>query len=139
LPATAVSPELASFCTSSTAECRFAETGHSISLPQIPKIAMGDEGNRAHSCNYKGIAIFSARDNFSEIDVRGNGDIRVTGLVYALNGEFLAKGGGSSVDEWVVNGQLISRAARGDGNGSFVVTYNQNATYWLPPQLSLER
>jgi Flp pilus assembly protein TadG len=100
---------------------------------------IGDEGNRADSCNYKGIAIFSARDNFSDIDARGNGDIRVTGLVYALNGEFLAKGGGSSVDEWVVNGQLISRAARGDGNGSFVVNYNQNATYWLPPQLSLER
>jgi hypothetical protein len=82
---------------------------------------------------------FSARSNSSDIDVRGNGDIRITGLVYAINGEFLAKGGGSSVDEWVVNGQLISRAARGDGNGSFVVTYNQNATYWLPPQLSLER
>jgi Flp pilus assembly protein TadG len=100
---------------------------------------IGDEGNRADSCNYKGIAIFSARNNTSDIDVRGNGDIRITGLVYALNGEFLAKGGGSSVDEWVVNGQVIARAARGDGNGSFVVTYNQNATYWLPPQLSLER
>jgi hypothetical protein len=109
-----------------------------ITAPNLDN-CVGDEGNRAHSCNYKGIAIFSARSNSSDIDVRGNGDIRITGLVYALNGEFLAKGGGSSVDEWVVNGQLISRAARGDGNGSFVVTYNQNATYWLPPQLSLER
>jgi hypothetical protein len=100
---------------------------------------LGQVGNRTDSCNYKGITIFSARSNTSDIDARGNGDVRITGLVYALNGDFLAKGGGASADEWVVSGQVISRAARGDGNGSFVVVYNQNATYWLPPKLSLQR
>jgi Flp pilus assembly protein TadG len=100
---------------------------------------LGFVGNRTDSCNYIGMAIFSARGNTSEIDLRGNGDVRVTGLVYAVDGDFLGKGGGHTVDEWVVNGQVIARTVAGDGNGSFVVNYNPRATYWLPPQLSLER
>jgi Flp pilus assembly protein TadG len=109
-----------------------------ITAPNVDN-CLGVEGNRTDSCNYKGMVIFSARGNTNTIDLRGNGDVRVTGLVYALDGDFLGKGGGHTADEWVVNGQVIARTVAGDGNGSFVVNYNPSTTYWLPPQLSLER
>jgi hypothetical protein len=35
---------------------------------------LGNVGPATDSCTYKGIAIFSARDNTSEINVKGNGN-----------------------------------------------------------------
>ncbi|RPI26920.1 MAG: hypothetical protein EHM70_18405 [Chloroflexota bacterium] len=91
------------------------------------------------SCTFQAVAIFMARRNPQPIDLQGNGTIRITGLVYALNTTMTAGGGGSSADEYTVLGQIIAKAIYSNGNGSFNVVYNAGRTYWKPPLISLER
>lgn len=99
----------------------------------------GTEGATTASCTYKGIAIFAARNNSSLFSVRGNGDYKINGMVYTLSSEFQAKGGGTSSDEYVVNGQIIAKRVSGCGGGTFTVTYNAGNTYWLPTRISLQK
>jgi hypothetical protein len=100
---------------------------------------LGTAGDRTASCTYKGIAMFMARGVKEEFDLRGNGDHKIAGMVYALDGDVIAKGGGSHPDEWAVNGQIIARSVYGAGNGSFVVKYNANNTYQFGPGISLTK
>lgn len=100
---------------------------------------IGNNGDLTASCTFQGIVMYSARSNTSTLDARGNGDIKITGLVYALNGRVEAKGGGADPDEWVVKGQIIAGSVAGDGNGSFVVSYDADNTYHLNALMNLER
>ena len=99
----------------------------------------GNDGDLTASCTFKGVVMYSARSNTNTLDVRGNGDIKITGLVYALNGRVEAKGGGADPDEWVVKGQIIAGSVAGAGNGSFVVSYDAYNTYHLNAMMNLER
>jgi Flp pilus assembly protein TadG len=100
---------------------------------------LGQDGDLTASCTFKGMVMYSSRPNTNTLDVRGNGDIKITGLVYALHGRFEAKGGGADPDEWVVKGQIIAGSVAGDGNGSFVVSYDADNTYHLNTLMNLER
>jgi hypothetical protein len=100
---------------------------------------LGTEGDRTASCTYKGIAMFMARGVNKTFDLRGNGDHKIVGTVYTLDGDVIARGGGSDPDEWVVNGQVIARSVAGDGNGSFTVKYNENNVYKRGPGISLTK
>jgi Flp pilus assembly protein TadG len=100
---------------------------------------LGQDGDPTASCTFKGVVFYSSRSNTNTLDVRGNGDIKITGLVYALNGRVEGKGGGADPDEWVVKGQIIAGSVAGDGNGSFVVSYDADNTYHLNTLMNLER
>jgi Flp pilus assembly protein TadG len=99
----------------------------------------GNNGDLTASCTYKGMMMYSSRSNTNTLDFRGNGDIRVIGLVYALNGRVEGKGGGADPDDWVVKGQIIAGSVAGDGNGSFVVSYDADNTYHINALMNLER
>lgn len=109
-----------------------------ISAPNASN-CLGTAGDPTASCTYQGIALFMARGNRSTFDVRGNGDHKIIGTVYALNGDVKARGGGRTPDEWMVNGQVIARSVAGDGNGSFTVTYNADNVFQRGPSLSLTK
>jgi hypothetical protein len=100
---------------------------------------LGAVGDRTASCTYKGIAMFMARGVNKVFDLRGNGMHKITGMVYALDGDVIGKGGGSDPDEWMVNGQIIARSVYGAGNGSFRVKYDANNTYQFGPGISLTK
>ncbi len=100
---------------------------------------LGTEGQRSASCTYKGMVFFMARGLHQTIDIRGNGMNRVTGTVYALDGDVGANGGGHDADDWVVKGQIIARSIDGSGNGSFVVQFNDDSIYHGVPFISLTK
>jgi hypothetical protein len=100
---------------------------------------LGVVGNPTASCTYKGIAIFSARDNTSEINVKGNGDNAVLGMVYAISGTLNTSGGGNTAQEAVVVGQVIVKNVTNNGGGDVSVTYQPELTYWPRPRISLQR
>ena len=112
------------------------QSGFAIHAPD-GATCRGSQGDRSASCNYAGMAIFSARTNTSEIGIRGNGSQAINGLVYALNGSIAAQGGGNAADDTLIDGQLISRRVLGNGNGQTKVTYNPNRVPWLPPTIEL--
>jgi hypothetical protein len=91
------------------------------------------------SCSYKGMAIFSARDNTSTIEVRGNGADAIQGTVYALNGVVRARGGGEDPDETQIVGQVIANRVINAGNGSLKVTYDPEVCYWRSAKESLNQ
>jgi len=91
------------------------------------------------SCAYGMIAIFAARNNHSSIEVRGNGENAIIGLVYALNGTVKARGGGNSPEDAVIVGQVIASTVDLRGGADCKVTYNAGATYPVPTRLSLQR
>jgi len=99
----------------------------------------GTVGSPTATCTYVGISIFAARNNHSTIEVRGNGQSAIRGLVYALNGELMARGGGSDPSDAVIVGQAIVRSVDTRGGGDVKVSYNAGYTYTAPPLLSLER
>ncbi len=89
------------------------------------------------TCPYAGIVIFSARNNTSTIDVRGNGGSAFTGTVYAVSGTLSAQGGGSTPGETEMVGQVIVNRVENNGNGSLKVTYDQALTYQKPTSVDL--
>ncbi len=91
------------------------------------------------ACDYINMAIFSSRNNTNDIEVRGNGELGIVGLVYALKGTVGARGGGNKGDDLVIHGQLICDTVDNRGNGQVKVIYDNNLTFWRPPLLSLER
>jgi Flp pilus assembly protein TadG len=99
----------------------------------------GTVGDPTASCTYKGIAIFSDRNNTSEINVKGNGNNAVLGLVYALSGTLNTSGGGSTPDEAAIIGQVIVKNVTNNGGGDVSVAYDPRTTYWPRPKISLER
>jgi hypothetical protein len=109
-----------------------------ISAPNSDN-CLGTVGNPTASCTYKGIAIFSARDNTSEINVKGNGDNAILGMVYAISGTLNTSGGGNTAQEAVVIGQVIVKNVTNNGGGDVSVTYQPELTYWPRPKISLER
>ena len=100
---------------------------------------LGNVGPATDSCTYKGIAIFSARDNTSEINVKGNGNNALLGMVYAISGTLNASGGGNSADEAAIIGQVIVKNVTNNGGGDVSVTYQPELTYWPRPRISLQR
>ena len=118
---------------------RFSGNGDLTLTAPTDANCQGDSGLATESCTYKNIAIYVSHSNSSAIDLAGNGLYKITGLVYNLNGVFHAKGGGTSEDEWVVNGQVIASSVLGDGGGSFVVTFDAGNTYWSTVKLWLDK
>jgi hypothetical protein len=121
-------------------------TGNSymkISAPNVSNCLPGhnpdDPMDPTSSCTYKGIAIFSARDNTSTIEVRGNGSNALIGMVYALNGTLMARGGGNDPEDAVIIGQTIVGRVDMRGGGDVKVTYNAGSTFYKRAQISLER
>ena len=112
--------------------------GFSISAPNDSN-CLGTEGDPTASCTYKGIAIFAARDNTRDFDIRGNGNQAIDGLFYGINVRAVAKGGGHTADDTIINGQLIVKQILGTGNGYFSVTYNNNLTYGSPAMIELTK
>lgn len=112
--------------------------GLTISAPDAGN-CLGTAGDPSASCTYKGVAIFAARTNTSTIEVRGNGGDAVTGLIYALRGTVQARGGGTTADETVVNGQIISNQVLGNGNGSFKVNYIKEKIFWETSSINLHQ
>ena len=104
----------------------------------IPR-CKGTVGDRTASCTYKGIAIFSARNNTSVLNVKGNGDNALEGMVYAISGTLNTSGGGSVPEEAVIIGQVIVKNVTNNGGGDVSVTYNPGMTYWPRPKISLQR
>jgi len=100
---------------------------------------LGNNGDPTASCTYWGIAIFSARNNTSTIDIRGNGTNAVTGMVYALNGTVGARGGGNSENDAVIIGQLIAKNVDLRGGADCKVTYRPDVTHKMPTRISLQR
>ena len=100
---------------------------------------LGTYGQTSASCTYVGMAIFSARGNTSTIEVSGNGGNAITGTIYALDGTIQARGGGSNPDETSVVGQIIASRVLGNGNGSFLVDYEDPVIFHLPPSINLTR
>jgi Flp pilus assembly protein TadG len=100
---------------------------------------LGNIGPATDSCTYMGIALFAARNNDSEFNVKGNGDNAIEGMVYALNGTLNTSGGGNAPEEAVVYGQVIVKNVTNNGGGDVSVTYNPSRTYWPRPRISLQR
>ncbi len=100
---------------------------------------IGTEGDRSASCTYKGMVFFMARGQHNAINTFGNGNIKITGTVYALDGDVGAMGGGYDPDDWVIMGQIIARSLDGRGNGSFVVQFNNDVIYHGVPSISLTK
>ncbi len=98
---------------------------------------LGSDGDRTASCNYKGLVFFMARGQHNEIIAKGNGGVKITGTVYALDGDVQMNGGGQDPQDWTVMGQVIARSLDGRGNGSFVVNYNSDVVYHGKPSISL--
>jgi Flp pilus assembly protein TadG len=116
-------------------------TGNSymdISAPNKDNCS-GTVGNPTASCTYKGIAIFAARNNDSIFNVRGNGDNAILGMVYAVSGTLNTSGGGNTVEEAVVIGQVIVKNVTNNGGGDVSVTYRPDLTYWPRPRISLQK
>lgn len=109
-----------------------------ISAPTVDN-CLGTTGDPTASCTYKGIAIFSDRNNTSEINVKGNGNNALEGMVYALNGTLNTSGGGSTADEAAIIGQVIVKNVTNNGGGDVSVAYRPSTTYWPRPKISLER
>jgi hypothetical protein len=100
---------------------------------------LGSVGNRYDSCNYVGVAIFSARANTSVHSLNGNGDYKIDGLVYAIKGGIIAGGGGTEPDEYVIKGQVIASQVLGNGNGTFSVTYSAGDTVTDKTRIALHK
>jgi Flp pilus assembly protein TadG len=100
---------------------------------------LGTSGDPTASCTFKGIAVFLARNNASTFEVRGNGGDAIHGLIYGIRATVQARGGGVDPDDTSVVGQIIARRVYGDGNGSFIVIFNENETFIKEPSLSLEK
>ena len=107
--------------------------------PAHPGNCLGTAGDPKASCTYNGIAIFSARDNTSEINVKGNGNNALEGMVYAISGTLNTSGGGSSADEAAILGQVIVKNVTNNGGGDVSITYRPDMTYWPRPRISLQR
>ena len=114
------------------------QAGLSITGPTLDN-CLGPAGESWASCTYMGMAIFSSRSNTNTIEVRGNGGSAVVGMIYAMRGTVMARGGGSTPDETEVWGQIIARRVLNNGNGSLRVTFNPSSTVWKKPEISLER
>jgi hypothetical protein len=114
-------------------------TGNGSLLISAPTTAncLGTEGLTTSSCTYKGIVIWVKRTNSSTLEIGGNGDYRITGLVYAPNSAIDAHGGGNNPDDAIFQGQLIVKQIFNNGNGSADVNYVEGEIYKLPPQIDL--
>lgn len=110
--------------------------GMTITAPTTAN-CLGTEGDTTASCTYKGIAIFVSRSNSSSIEVRGNGGDAIFGLIYAIDSVVQARGGGASSEETGIVGQVISARVEGNGGGSFIVTYDEDRTFEVPPIIEL--
>ncbi len=100
---------------------------------------LGTEGSNTASCTYKGLVFFMKRGLHNAINTFGNGNVKIVGTVYALDGDVGAMGGGYDPDDWVVMGQIIARSLDGRGNGSFVVYFNDDVIYHGIPSISLTK
>jgi hypothetical protein len=94
-------------------------------------------GEPTASCTFKGMAIYMARDNASTVGLAGNGEFRIRGTIYGVNGIVHASGGGKTGEDKVVVGQVIVARILNNGNGDLNVWYDPDVSYYLPPTLGL--
>ena len=112
--------------------------GLTITAPTVEN-CLGAFGDTSASCTYVGMAIISARDNTSVLEVRGNGGNAVTGTIYAPVGRLEGQGGGYDPEDTGIVGQAIVAQAWGMGNGTFDITYDQTKVYEMPPTTQLRQ
>lgn len=92
------------------------------------------------TCPYAGFVIFAKRTNTSTFDIRGNGEVRVSGVVYVPNGVVSGSGGGNDNDDWIIRGQLVAKKVSSNGHASFMVKYDGAYAYnpdSTPPMLTI--
>jgi hypothetical protein len=89
--------------------------------------------------DYQNFALIAARNNTSNLEVRGNGGNAIDGLVYAVASTVKARGGGTTPEETNVVGQIIASKIEGNGNGSFKVTYQETRTHQKPTTIDLNK
>ena len=113
-------------------ELLFTGNGDLLLTGPSTDFCLGDAPATTASCTYAGLVIFGARNHCGTVvDARGNGYVRLYGTVYAPCGTYKARGGGNYPEEWEVRGQLIVGNVLGNGNGSFIVVYDDNAAFNL--------
>jgi hypothetical protein len=114
-------------------------TGQSVLKIVAPsqETCSGSSGSAAASCTFKGMALFMARNNASEIEVGGNAENRIVGTVYGASGTFKGNGGGNTAEDALIWGQVIMNHVIVHGNGNLSVWYDENISYIVPPSLGL--
>lgn len=103
-----------------------------ISAPTLGN-CLGNVGIHLPSCNYVGMAVSMARSNTDVLETGANGTNFIKGTVYALNSSVRVHGGGYDPDEVSVLGQIIAKNMLGNGNGSYLVEYDENWIFPPPP------
>lgn len=81
------------------------------------------------TCPYAGFVIFAKRTNTNTFDIRGNGAVKVSGLVYVPNGTVSGSGGGNDNDDWIIRGQLVAKVVSSNGHASFMVKHDGAYVY----------
>jgi hypothetical protein len=109
--------------------------GNGSTCPHAPQPLDNDAAYR-DPCNYKGLAIFTQQGQVNEISLGGNGGFNTYGTIYGNKTLFNAHGGGNSVWEIQVHGQILTERALNNGNGSTQVWYDENYAYIVPPYIN---
>ena len=76
--------------------------------------------NAATSGPYAGIAYFQARADNSIVSMKGNGDMTVTGTLYAPSADFDFRGNGTVT---INSGQFVANTIASRGNGNVYINY----------------
>jgi hypothetical protein len=93
----------------------FVKTG-GVSLAGNSSITI----NAATSGPYAGIAYFQARADNSMVSMKGNGNMTVTGTLYAPSADFDFRGNGNVT---INSGQFVTNTIASRGNGSVYINY----------------
>jgi len=91
---------------------------------------------RADPCNYQGLAIFVKQGKTNDLDLGGNGGFAIFGTIYGNKSTLNAHGGGSSIYEMQVHGQVLTYQISNDGGGSLQVWYEEQYAYVVPPYIN---
>jgi hypothetical protein len=76
--------------------------------------------NAATSGPYAGIAYFQARADNSMVSMKGNGNMTVTGTLYAPSADFDFRGNGTVQ---ILSGQFVANTIASRGNGNVFINY----------------
>jgi hypothetical protein len=82
---------------------------------------------------YEGITLFQARDNSQGATLNGNGNLSITGTIYAPGANLTAIGNGNTD---VFGSQIIARSLTTSGNGTVNVDFDSNPNA-VPPTRKL--
>jgi hypothetical protein len=113
------------------------QAGLQIGAPQSADCPDNVTYGPADACYFEGIALFGARSNTSDLEIAGNGNLTIDGMIYAPNATIVASGGGANSADVTVNGQIIAASVMTNGSINFTVNYDPNGGHTLPVQISL--